>query len=526
MSPTRVEKRETARTTGHQENAIPWWREAVIYQIYPRSFADSNGDGVGDLPGVLDRLDHLSALGVDALWLSPFYRSPMADAGYDISDHEDVDPVFGTLEDADRLIAAVHERGMRVLLDFVPNHTSDKHPWFEASRSSRDDPHRGWYIWRDEPNDWRAALAGGSTWTWDEKTEQFYLHLFLAEQPDLNWHHPDVVDAMHGVMQFWMERGVDGFRLDAVQCLGKDPAFADDPRCLAGEPLSSFNDQPFTHDVLRGIRRMIDETDGDHVLLGEVDIRSLESIVEYYGTGDELHMSFNFSPLDAPWDPLVFATCVEEVETLLAPAEAWPTWVLSNHDNRRERTRYGGSLRRARAAAVLLLTLRGTPFIYQGQELGLEDAEITDDNRVDPGGRDGARAPLPWTSEPDHGWHGAEPWLPFPPDSADLSAERQLADEGSTFHLFRRLIAARKASPALLRGTWTPVDSPPEVFAYRRETADDTRLIAINFADSPQELSVEGEWTVDISSDGHADGEQFSGTIDTDEGVLLRPGRP
>jgi len=362
---------------------------AVIYQVYPRSFADGDRNGVGDLAGLRQRLDHLQRLGVDAVWISPIYRSPMADAGYDISDYCDVDPVFGTLADIDAVIDEAHRCGLRVLLDFVPNHTSYQHPWFIESRSSRDNPKRDWYIWRDEPNDWRAALGAGSAWTWDEATKQYYLHLFLAAQPDLNWRNPQVIEAMHGVLRFWLDRGIDGFRIDVAHCVGKDPTFANHPRCLAGEPLSDFNDQPYSHEVLRGIRRVVDSYPGERVLVGEVNIRSTASVAEYYGAGDELHMSFNFPPLDAPWDPVVFRICVREVEQLLSAPHAWPTWVLSNHDNERHRTRYDGSMRRARAAAVLLLGLRGTAFVYQGEELGLENARIAPHAQVDPGGRDG-----------------------------------------------------------------------------------------------------------------------------------------
>lgn len=342
----------------------PWWKGAVVYQIYPRSFADSDGNGIGDLPGLIGRLEHLQKLGVDALWVSPVFRSPMVDAGYDISDYCAVDPLFGSLADMDRLIAEAHARGLRVLLDFVPNHTSDQHPWFVESRRSRDDPKRDWYIWRDEPNNWRASITGGSAWTWDEGSQQYYLHFFLPQQPDLNWHNPEVVDAMHAVLRFWLDRGVDGFRIDVVHCVGKDQSFADDPRCLAGEKMVHINDQPYSHEVLRGLRRLVDSYPGERVLVGEVNIRSTAQVAAYYGASDELHMSFNFPPLDAPWDAVTFRLCIRDVEELLGAVHAWPTWVLSNHDTPRHRSRYGGSLRRSRAAAVLLLTLRGTPFVY------------------------------------------------------------------------------------------------------------------------------------------------------------------
>ncbi|MET0135613.1 MAG: alpha-amylase family glycosyl hydrolase [Kibdelosporangium sp.] len=509
--------------TADTEQQHPWWRRAVVYQVYPRSFADSDGDGVGDLGGIRQHLAHIRDLGVDALWLSPVYRSPMADAGYDISDHTAIDPAFGSLEDFDGLLAEAHQLGLKVLMDFVPNHTSDQHAWFRESRSARDSPKRDWYIWRDEPNNWRAALGAGSAWTWDEQTEQYYLHLFLAAQPDLNWRNPQVVAAMHDVLRFWLDRGVDGFRIDVAHCVGKDPDFADDPRCAAGQPLSDFNDQPYSHEVLRGIRRLVDSYPGDRVLVGEVNIRSTQQVAQYYGTNDELHMSFNFPPLDAPWDPVVFRMCVREVESELGPVAAWPTWVLSNHDNERHRTRYDGSMRRARAAAVMLLTLRGTPFLYQGEELGLENALITPDTQVDPGGRDGTRAPLPWSAEPPHGWSGKQPWLPFPPDADSLSAERSAEDPGSILHLYRRLLGERRRSTALGVGDWTELPSPPEVLAFLRRAGDDQRIVAINFAGSPRQFDVDDDWRVLVASDGDGAGEQFSGRLLAEQAVLLEP---
>jgi alpha-glucosidase len=501
----------------------PWWRQAVVYQVYPRSFADFDGDGIGDLAGITQRLQHIRDLGVDALWLSPVYRSPMADAGYDISDHKDIDPSFGTLADIDALLAEAHRLGLRVLMDFVPNHTSDQHAWFRESRSCRDSPKRDWYVWRDEPNNWRAALGAGSAWTWDERTEQYYLHLFLPEQPDLNWRNPELIAAMHDVLRFWLDRGVDGFRIDVAHCVGKDPEFADDPRCAAGQPLSDFNDQPYSHEVLRGIRKLVDSYPGDRVLVGEVNIRSTRQVATYYGAGDELHMSFNFPPLDAPWDPVVFRMCIREVENELGSMAAWPTWVLSNHDNERHRTRYNGSLRRTRAAAVMLLTLRGTPFVYQGEELGLENAVITPETQVDPGGRDGSRAPLPWLAQPPHGWSGKRPWLPFPPDAEALSAQRAADDPESVLQLYRRLIVQRRQSPALSVGDWTELPSPPEVLAYLRRAGDDKRAVAINFADHPLEFDVDGDWRVAVASDHQAGGERFTGRLLGEQAVLLEP---
>jgi alpha-glucosidase len=504
----------------------PWWQRAVIYQVYPRSFADANGDAVGDLAGLLRRLDYLSALGVDALWLSPIFPSPMLDAGYDISDYRGIDPLFGCLEDFDQLLAAAHQRGLRVLLDFVPNHSSDQHPWFQESRSSKNNPKRDWYIWRDQPNNWRASIDGGSAWTWDETSQQYYLHFFLDQQPDLNWHNPEVVEAMHEVLRFWLDRGVDGFRVDVVHCVGKDQSFADDPRCLAGEAMVHINDQPYSHEVLRGLRLLVDAYPGERVLVGEVNIRSTARVAEYYGASDELHMSFNFPPLDAPWDPVSLRLCIREVEHQLKPVDAWPTWALSNHDNSRHRSRYGGSLRRARAAAVLLLSLRGTPFIYQGEELGLEDALITPQTQVDPGGRDGSRAPLPWLREPPHGWNGKAPWLPFPPQAAALSVEAQDRDRDSTLQLYRRLLALRKASPALSLGDWQELPSHPQVLAYRRQAGEQQCIVCINFAECAHAFPLSGDWAVAIASDGQGEGQSFSGQLGAEQAVILQRKEP
>ena len=362
--------------------ADPWWKSAVVYQIYPRSFADSGRPpaGVGDLEGIRRRLGHLADLGVDALWLSPIYPSPGHDFGYDVADYCDVDPAFGTLGDLDRLVADAHGLGLRVLLDWVPNHTSDEHPWFVESRSSPANPKRDWYVWRDgdpstPPNNWVGAFTGGPAWTWDGATGQWYLHQFLPQQPDLNWANPEVVEAMHGVLRFWLDRGVDGFRIDVVHGLGKDPALPDDPPESAGIAHSSLNDRPETHHVIRGLRRLADSYPGDRVLVGEVYLLDTTKVATYYGDGDELHLAFNFPPLFAPWDAGEWRAHVARVEEEIGARGAWPTWVLSNHDNPRHRTRYGTD-QRAAAAAVLLLTLRGTPFLYAGEELGLEDAVV------------------------------------------------------------------------------------------------------------------------------------------------------
>src|ERR1035438_3214758 len=483
--------------TGEPLTAEPWWKQAVFYQIYPRSFADSDGDGIGDLAGIRSHLADLAWLGVDALWVSPFYQSPMTDFGYDVSDYCAVDPLFGTLEDFDSLLAEAHALGLKVIIDWVPNHTSDRHPWFVDARSDRSSEHRNWYVWRDgrpggaPPNNWVAAFdLSAPSWTFDELTGQWYLHLFESTQPDLNWDEPAVVDAMHEVLRFWLDRGVDGFRADVIHGIGKDPDLPDDPGPVAGIPHCALNDVPVTHERLRDIRALIDGYPGDRVIVGEVFLLSTATVATYYGHDDELHLAFNFPPLFAPWQQHPWTDCIEQAYGALEPRDAWPTWVLSNHDNPRHRTRYdfAAALRRedestraarsearARAAAVLLLTLRGTPFLYQGEELGLLDAVIPAERRVDPGGRDGCRAPIPWDGAADHGWPtaaGVEPWLPFPPESDHRNHHDQRDDNGSILHLYRRLIALRPRSPALTLGAFDLLETPEGVLRSEEHTSE------------------------------------------------------
>ena len=509
------------------DRSRPWWQEAVFYQIYPRSFADADGDGVGDLEGIRRHLDHLEWLGVDAVWICPFYPSPMADFGYDVADYCAVDPLFGTLDDFDRLLADAHGRGIRVIIDWVPNHTSDRHPWFVESRSSRDSPKRDWYVWRDgpepgrPPNNWKAAF-GGDAWTFDADTVQWYLHLFLPEQPDLNWRHPEVVDAMHGVLRFWLDRGVDGFRIDVVQGLAKDPELADDPPGSV-LPRSSFNDHPDVHSLLRDLRRLVDAYPQQPVLVGEVYLLSTPQVARYLGRGDELQLAFDFTPLYAPWDAAAWRATLERVAAELGAIDAWPTWTLSNHDNVRHRTRYGSEAR-ARAAAVLLLTLRGTPFLYAGEELGLEDADVPPEAVVDPGGRDGCRAPIPWDPAPPHGWDGADPWLPWPPDPDLRNPVSQRRDPASILHLYRRLLFARRSSRALRRGGCRLLEAPSGVVAYERCEGADRRVVLVNFTSEPAPVPLEsGRWSVEVASTGAGEGQPYEGRLAGDEAVVLRP---
>ena len=475
---------------GTDADHLEWWKEGVIYQVYPRSFADSTGDGVGDLPGLTARLGHLDDLGVDAVWLSPFYRSPMADFGYDISDHCDVDPLFGTLGDADEMLGAAHGRGLKVVLDFVPNHVSDQHPWFTAARSSTEDPHRSWFVWRDPapgggpPNNWTAAFAPEPAWTLDERSGQYYLHLFLPDQPDLDWNEPQVVHAMHDVLRFWMDRGVDGFRADVVHCIGKDRSLPDMPEELVGLPAMLQDFGPGTHDQLRSMRRLLDERGA--MMVGETYVLDTAQMASYLAGGDQLHLAFNFPALHCPWDAERWRAEIESTYALLDPIDAWPTWVLSNHDVPRHRSRYGTDAR-ARAAAVLLLTLRGTPFLYMGEELGLEDAAVPDDRVVDPGGRDGCRAPIPWSTAEDHGW-GPDPWLPFAADAGARSVDAQTGDPASMLEHYRRLLHLRRATPALRAGAIELIDAPEGVLRYRRSSADSDPgvvEISINFTEAP-----------------------------------------
>ena len=484
----------------------PWWKEAVVYQIYPRSYADSNGDGVGDLDGIRRHLDHLAWLGVDAIWISPFFRSPMADFGYDVADYCDVDPIFGTLADFDALLAAAHERGLRVLIDWVPNHSSDQHEWFIESRSSKDNPKRDWYVWQDPapdggpPNNWVGAFLNESAWTLDEATGQYYLHLFLPEQPDLNWRNPEVDTAMHDTLRFWLDRGVDGFRMDVIMGIVKRADLGDVDDGIQAMLDESRYDSPAVHACLRDIRTLLDSYSG--------------------GNDDELHLAFNFPPLFAPWDASKWRHRIETTQAAMVPVGAWPTWVLSNHDVARHRTRYGGSEDRARAAAVLLLTLRGTAFLYEGEELGLEDAVVPPSRVVDPGGRDGCRAPVPWTAGPAHGWDGAEPWLPFPPDAGSRSVESLTRDGTSILHLYRRLLSARRGSTALRLGDLTMLDTGEGVVAYERAHDGDRRTVLINFTSDARSVEVRG--VVEVSSTGEGQGRPFTGTLGPDEAVILR----
>ncbi len=486
-----------------------WWQRGIIYQIYPRSFMDGNGDGIGDLPGIIGRLDYLVELGIDAIWLSPIYPSPMADFGYDVSDFNAIHPIFGTLEVFDRLVAEAHRRGLKLIIDFVPNHSSDRHPWFRESRSSRDNPRRDWYIWRDPapdggpPNNWLSHFGGGA-WDWDEATGQYYYHAFLKEQPDLNWRNPDVRRAMHDVLRFWMGRGVDGFRIDVLWLLIKDDRFRDNPVNPAwrtgDEPIGRLlpvhtADQPEIHDVITELRQVIDEYE-DRVMIGEIYL-PVERLVAYYGKDlSGAHMPFNFQLIQVPWSAHEIGQMIIEYERAL-PTGGWPNWVLGNHDKHRIASRVGPA--QARIAALLLLTLRGTPTMYYGDELGMPDVPIPPDRVQDPFeknvpgiglGRDPARTPMRWDAGESAGFTTGEPWLPVGDDWRTVNVAAQSADERSMLTLYRRLIALRRAEPALAIGGFAVLRAEAAVVVYVRQHEGRRFIIALNFGSAPQPVTL------------------------------------
>ena len=532
-SRTAVHRIRRAGVRAVSPDATPWWRDAVVYQIYPRSFADTDGDGIGDLAGITSRLDYLADLGVDALWLSPIFTSPMRDFGYDVADYCGIDPVFGTDADFDELIDGVHERGLRLLLDWVPNHSSDRHPWFVEARSSRDSSKRDWYVWKDRrsdgspPSNWQAMFEQVSAWTHDHATDQSYLHLFLAEQPDLNGANPDVEAAMHDTLRHWLDRGVDGFRADVVNLIGKGTDVEDLPDPFWKFPLLA-TDRPFGHELLRRIRDLLDGYAHEPMMVGEVYLLRDGESASYLGTSDapELHLSFDFRPLHAPWDAERLPAAIAAMEHDFAEPR-WPTFVLSNHDQVRHRTRYGSEAR-ARAAAVVALTIRGTPFLYAGEELGLEDAVIPADRVVDPDGRDGCRAPIPWTADGDdesgHGWP-ARPWLPFPVNASTHAAEAQVDAPDSMHSLYRRLLALRRERPVLRRGDMVIEQRPGGVLRYERSLDGETLTVLVNLSESPAALPpdlIDGEFVLS-SSIARSD---LAAPLAVNEAVVVDRGSP
>jgi alpha-glucosidase len=524
-----------------------WWQKGVIYQIYPRSYKDANGDGVGDLAGVIAKLDYMHWLGVDAVWLSPIYPSPMADFGYDISNYTDVHPLFGSLSDFDKLIAEAHRRDMKVILDFVPNHTSDQHPWFAESRKSKDSPKRDWYIWRDPapgggpPNNWLSNF-GGSAWTFDAGTEQYYYHAFLQQQPDLNWRNPEVRHAMHDVLRFWLDRGVDGFRVDVIWHIVKDDQFRDNPKNPAYQPghnphhevISTYEaDRPEVHDIIAEMRKVLDDYPGDRMMVGEVYL-PVERLVAYYGEGGSgVHMPFNFQLITIPWQSHLVRAAIQNYEAAL-PDYGWPNWVLGNHDNPRLASRVGDG--QACVAAMMLLTLRGTPTIYYGEEIGMHNVPIPPEAVQDPFeknvpgmglGRDPQRTPMQWDASPSAGFTaaGVKPWLPIAADANEVNVAAQREQPKSMLTLYRRLIQLRRAEPALAIGDYEPVEAECELILYRRHAAGKAFLIALNLCDQPVECTPKGSHRgrIRLSSrlDREGEGVEDAVRLRGDEGIVI-----
>ena len=518
---------------------VPWWECGVIYQIYPRSFQDSDGDGVGDLKGIERRLDYLVELGIDAVWLSPIFPSPMADFGYDVADYTGVDPLFGTIENFDRLLAAAHDRGLKLMLDFVPNHSSDQHPWFIESRSSPDSPKRDWYIWRDPapdggpPNNWISDF-GGSSWEWDEATGQYYLHAFLKEQPDLNWRNPEVRDVMLDVLRFWFDRGVDGFRIDVLWHCFKADGLPDNPtnpefRLEMGEKLKVLQThsthQPEIHELAADFRQLADDY-GDRLLVGEI-VLPLHELMTYYG-GDRpgVHLPFNFQLVEAPWDAKFLSKMIADYEAALPPG-GWPNWVIASHDYPRIAAKLGEA--QARVAAMLLLTLRGTPTLYQGDELGIGKLEIPFGKVRDPKelrepgiglGRDPSRTPMAWDATANAGFSAGDPWLPLHGDWQTRNVAVEKGDPGSMLFLYRELLRLRRAEPALSIGSLRLDAGSEHVLAYRREHGASRLQILLNLSVS------ERRWPRESQSGQLLLSTHCSPPTDPwlrpDEGVILR----
>jgi alpha-glucosidase len=527
-----------------------WWQSAVIYQIYPRSFRDANGDGIGDLPGIAEKLDYCAKLGVDALWLSPIFPSPMADFGYDVADYTGIAPIFGTLADFDQLLAQTSRRGMRLLLDYVPNHTSEQHPWFKAASSSRNNAKRDWYLWRDPavgggpPNNWLSNF-GGSAWEWDAATGQYYYHSFLKEQPDLNWRNPEVVAAMHEVLRFWFAKGVAGFRIDVLWLLIKDDLWRDNPPNPAyrtGMPLFESQlplyttDRPEVQDIVAGLRTVADEFEG-RVLIGEIYL-PLERLVAYYGTQLEgVHLPFNFQLLQSDWNARSLAGLIDRYEAAL-PAGGWPNWVLGNHDRPRIASRVGAA--QARVAAMMLLTLRGTPTMYYGDELGMANVPIPAERIQDPLeknvpgmglGRDPSRTPMQWDSSPYAGFSLHDPWLPVSPDAARINVAAEELESSSMLSLYRCLLDVRKRHPALSVGGYQAVAASGNLLSYIRYTQNERLLVVLNLGRHPVDFP--------LRSAGRAAGVLLSTYLDQraamtpthlslrpDEGVILTLATP
>ena len=492
-----------------------WWQKGIIYQIYPRSYQDSNNDGVGDLKGITRRLDYIKKLNVDAIWLSPIYPSPMHDFGYDVANYTDIHPMFGDMGEFDHFLEEVHQRELKLILDLVPNHTSDEHAWFIESRSNRENPKRNWYIWRDPapdggpPNNW-ISYFGGSAWTLDPQTNQYYLHQFVSQQPELNYRHPEVLTAILDVMRFWLEKGVDGFRMDAIWLLLKDEQFRDEPPNLADDGKwgehGSLNhiytaNMPGIHGLIRQMRAVLDEYD-DRMMVGEINL-PLDKTMLYYGQDlDECHLPYNFQLIMSEWKAQAVRRIVDNYEAGL-PEGAWPNWVLGNHDQHRIATRVGQA--QAGIANMLLLTLRGTPTTYYGEEIGMENVAIPPKMIQDPPalnqpevahliGRDPERTPMQWDDTPNAGFTpiGVSPWLPLPEDYSKLNVRTQEQNPTSMLRLYQALTSLRRAELALCVGDYSPIDVEDDrIFAYCRSfNGTDSFMVVLNFSKEDTQLDL------------------------------------
>lgn len=493
-----------------------WWRDGIIYQIYPRSFADGNNDGLGDLPGISRKLDYLADLGVDAIWLSPVYPSPDKDFGYDVADYTDIDPRFGSLEDFDLLLADAHQRGMRIILDLVLNHTSDQHEWFLESRSSRDNPKSDWYLWEDNiPNNWQS-IFGGRAWTYVPERDQYYYHMFVPEQPDINWRNPEVRSAITDVIRFWLDRGVDGFRLDVFNMFFKDEQLRENPRKFGIRAFDRQHhiydcDQPEMIPVLQEIRGLLDSYP-ERYAVGEPFISTREKAVLYTGS-DKLHATFNFEFTWSKFSPREYAKYILDWEQMYAQYGIWPNYVLGNHDVTRMATRYTKNEEdaRLRVLMAMLLTLRGTPFLYYGEEIGMRDISLKRSQILDPPGkkywplykgRDGCRSPMQWNDSANAGFSFEEPWLPVNPNYLSRNVELQNSVSNSFINFTRDLIKLRRANPAFVRGDFTLLtEKPKDSLLYMRETDDQKILVALNFKNRSLSINAKNllpdlEWTM------------------------------
>ncbi|WP_148716885.1 alpha-glucosidase [Chitinolyticbacter meiyuanensis] len=515
--------------------AKAWWRGAVIYQIYPRSFMDANGDGVGDLPGILTRLDYLASLNVDALWISPFFKSPMKDFGYDVEDYCDVDPLFGTLADFDVLLNAAHARGLRIIIDQVLSHTADSHPWFVESRASRDNPMADWYVWAEArpdgtpPNNW-LSVFGGSAWQWDSRRRQYYLHNFLTSQPDLNYHHPEVQRAILASVEFWLKRGVDGFRFDACNYHFHDRKLRDNKPALHADTttVSAVNpygmqrhrydkSRPENLKFLKKLRKLLDRYGAASV--GEVgDDDSLTRMAEYTSDGDMLHQAYSFNLLTEEFSAAHIRRQVEEMDAALARHDVpgWACWSIGNHDVARVASRWGkgtGGAQFAKLMQVLVTTLRGSACLYQGDELGLPEADIPYELLQDPygkafwpdfKGRDGCRTPMPWQqTAAAGGFTTGAPWLPVPPEHLALAVDTQDKPRASVLNFTRRFLAWRRRHPQLIEGAIDFLKAPEPILLFTRGKGRDQLLLAFNLSGTAQTLKLPKAWREVRALDGH-----------------------